>query len=530
MNLPLVLDIALGLIFIFLILSLLASEIQELITTLLQWRAEHLKKSIENLLTGNPGNSSERTSNLRNSSEQEQFANELYRSPLIKALNQEAKGRISRFFRQISHSIGAAYRAITRTRNVFGDDQHSGPSYMPAETFAVALLQKLDIELLGQALSKQTITEFIEEKLNLIEDVLMSLRNSVGDDSLLANEFEGLKQNLRQISADFIQRRTGLSVSLDQAIEQLSRFIDNTEMLLVEDNHCKEIIRSRLPYLRQAILLRKLEPTIAETLNYIFDPAHQDQLPPLVREVLTQIQRKNPELPEELKRSLMSLAKQAQVKADNLDQGVLQLQREVEAWFNRSMERASGVYRRNAKGVAILIGFLLATAANADTFHIINRLAKDSFLRSAVTQAASQVISETQTAATLGTLNPAAPAGETAANAPPLAPAVELDRSAAGASAESAEALQTDLQAVRIAVDRALEGLLLPIGWSETNLQEQRLAETAWGIPFLQRFLGWFISGIALSMGANFWYDLLGRVIRVRSTGRPRNASTEDID
>lgn len=43
MNLPFILDVAIGLIFIYLILSLLASEIQELIATVFQWRAEHLK-------------------------------------------------------------------------------------------------------------------------------------------------------------------------------------------------------------------------------------------------------------------------------------------------------------------------------------------------------------------------------------------------------------------------------------------------------------------------------------------------------
>ena len=57
MRLPVILDIALGLIFIYLILSLLASEIQELIATILQWRAAHLKKSIEIFLAGDVKNS-----------------------------------------------------------------------------------------------------------------------------------------------------------------------------------------------------------------------------------------------------------------------------------------------------------------------------------------------------------------------------------------------------------------------------------------------------------------------------------------
>ena len=52
MSLPIVLEIAIGLIFIYLTLSLVASEIQEILSALFQWRAEHLKRSIEQLLAG----------------------------------------------------------------------------------------------------------------------------------------------------------------------------------------------------------------------------------------------------------------------------------------------------------------------------------------------------------------------------------------------------------------------------------------------------------------------------------------------
>ena len=52
MSLPIVLEIAIGLIFVYLTLSLVASEIQEILSALLQWRAEHLKRSIEQLLAG----------------------------------------------------------------------------------------------------------------------------------------------------------------------------------------------------------------------------------------------------------------------------------------------------------------------------------------------------------------------------------------------------------------------------------------------------------------------------------------------
>lgn len=84
MDLPFIIDIVVGLVFIYLILSLLASEIQELTATLLQWRAKHLKDSIENLLSGGEGTGEEaRVKGL---------ANRIYSDPLVENVNQVAKG------------------------------------------------------------------------------------------------------------------------------------------------------------------------------------------------------------------------------------------------------------------------------------------------------------------------------------------------------------------------------------------------------------------------------------------------------
>ncbi|MEI6380393.1 MAG: hypothetical protein WCO81_05850 [Cyanobacteriota bacterium ELA615] len=51
-SLPIILEVVIGLSFLYLILSLLASEIQESFTAFLQWRAKHLKKSIYRMLGG----------------------------------------------------------------------------------------------------------------------------------------------------------------------------------------------------------------------------------------------------------------------------------------------------------------------------------------------------------------------------------------------------------------------------------------------------------------------------------------------
>lgn len=119
MNLPVIIDIVIGLVFIYMALSLLASEIQELIATVLQWRAEHLKKSIEVLISGG----SEGTQDPMQRQRVRQFANLIYSNPIINDLNQGAKGRLSQFFRSIVRLIGEFYRLVTRTKNVFGKNQ-----------------------------------------------------------------------------------------------------------------------------------------------------------------------------------------------------------------------------------------------------------------------------------------------------------------------------------------------------------------------------------------------------------------------
>ena len=72
-----------------------------------------------------------------------------------------------------------------------------------------------------------------------------------------------------------------------------------------------------------------------------------------------------------------------------------------------------------------------------------------------------------------------------------------------------------------------------PLGWNESIRQQQIPPEQSVQIPglnreignpllYLKRLLGWLISGIAISMGASFWYDLLRKVIDVKNTGDKR--------
>lgn len=558
MSLPIVLEIAIGLIFIYLTLSLVASEIQEILSALFQWRAEHLKRSIEQLLAGDVSSSSDRfiestdkstdkstnrndltsagkASHHRQLSAREQFrenrraakqlADKLYASPLIEDLNYEATGGISGVLRSILHTIGKVYRVVTFSRNVFGE-KTSGPSYIPSETFATSLIERLRLEDFQRLLIRSRFDEFLRKEVRLpLHNTVNELRARLANEELMAAELLYFDQSIDQIMAELSARRLTLESAIAQVISQLRAFekmaADQPWDLLNADESAVRSFLNRLQYLRTGIsaqvdshasqsegangtqsgaLTARLRPSLSD-LTALLDPnspTYAELVALAQREgaaVQSLLQRLQTEvIPPKLRASLTTLAHRAEAKVQAAGSEINQFQQEIESWFNHGMERASGVYRRNVKGVGLLIGLAIAFTLNADTFYMFHRLSTDQAIRSSILQTADQL--EVRSLSSTEEL------------------ADELSIS------ELSERLETDLRSVGIAVEETLSDYPLPIGRSEAMLAAQQAAESNWPIPLIpQRVLGWAITALALSMGASFWFDLLRKVTSVRSSG-----------
>jgi phosphoribosylformylglycinamidine (FGAM) synthase PurS component len=522
MNLPLVLDIATSLIFIYLIFSLLASEIQELLSTILQWRAIHLRKSIEILLTG--GDDSLEKERIK------AIVDDLYNNPLIQNINQESKKGIENLSRYLIWQTGRFYRMLTHQETTnFGQqlrqdktvkDKHTAPSYIHSETFAVTLLAQLNMGKLAQKISNIKLINFKEQEIKLeIENNISLLNVSETTRSALKAELSKLGKKIDNIFLYFKAGKMTLMSSLHQIEFAVEKYLATSENHFAPDEATsKEQFIEEITALKQYIftnpeeLVKRLKPGLAEIIN-ILNKGEQ-----AYKEVKATIQDKNSEvyiayqkieeeigqliskLPESARESLCILAERAQIKANTVEDELNQFKKEIEVWFERSMERASGVYKRNAKGVAFLIGLFIATAANADTFHIINRLAKDTPLRQVITQNAGQLVSEEN------------------------CPTTEAQDSSK--SDPTKESL-SKLDCLRNQVNQSLEHIAFPIGRSTENLQQQEDESKGWFFPPLRRFLGWILSGVAISMGAPFWFELLNKIINVRNTGPKPVASTK---
>lgn len=175
-----------------------------------------------------------------------------------------------------------------------------------------------------------------------------------------------------------------------------------------------------------------------------------------------------------------------QLNLDNVAIQMDQLQGEIAHWMDRSMDRASGVYKRNAKLVAFLIGLTMAIASNADTFEMVDQLSKEPTLRNSIASLVEKLPVD-QAFDEKGRLNP-----------------------------DVAQELNQAYPA-------------LPMGWTEKSRRELSQATDPRQIEtitvYVKHILGWGLTGMAISMGAAFWYDILGKVMNIKNVGK-RSADT----
>lgn len=504
MNLPLVLDVAIGLIFIYLILSLLASEIQELITTLLQWRAVHLKKSIENLLMGEEGTPEE-------VEKVKEIVDTLYGNPLIENINQQAKEGIESLFRELAWQLSKIFRKIQKQEsNIFGKNEQtqkekrSGPSYIPSETFATTLLERLNIPELTQKITAVNLIRFKEEEIK--SEILKAIRDenlkiSQETREKLGVELDRLGKKLDKITSYYELQKASLTNSLKWIETEIKGYVASsvTHFTNEEESGSKEQFETEINSLQEELFIdfdaleKRLKAGLTEVIYELETGGRlYKQLKDGLTDPTSELYKKYEELegdageligklPTSVRKSLSALGRRAQINTAKVDQELKQFQKEVENWFDRSMDRASGVYKRNAKGVAFLIGIFLAFAANADTLHIVDRLSKDTAVRTAITRYAGSAVSNCST---------------------------------------------SELECIRDQVNQNIDAL--PIGRSSTTITEQDKESQGWLFPPFKRILGWILSGFAISMGAPFWFELLGKIVNVRNTGPKPQSSTDD--
>lgn len=158
---------------------------------------------------------------------------------------------------------------------------------------------------------------------------------------------------------------------------------------------------------------------------------------------------------------------------DTAEGSLVRMQKNLEDWYDSAMDRVSGGYKRHTQKVLIALGLVLAVLANVDAIAVAKRLYQDKPVRDAVVQQATAYT-----------------------------------------------AAHPDDTKTIAAFQAQLDALPLPIGWPRPCPQGF--------VGYATMILGWLVTGLAISLGAPFWFDLLNKFMVIRATVKPKEKSPEE--
>lgn len=159
------------------------------------------------------------------------------------------------------------------------------------------------------------------------------------------------------------------------------------------------------------------------------------------------------------------------------------LRANVATWFDSAMDRVSGAYKRRLQLISFLVGFAVASLLNADSFTVAKALWADGPLRSQVADISYQMVGGS-----------------------------EADEEKLKALSGSLAKLRDDLRP-------------LPIGWIDSPARPDHGWSSGWQ-GWLAKILGWLFTSAAIMLSAPFWFDLLGKFVKLRASGnKPQQSS-----
>ncbi|SFD98938.1 hypothetical protein SAMN05518672_10457 [Chitinophaga sp. CF118] len=159
------------------------------------------------------------------------------------------------------------------------------------------------------------------------------------------------------------------------------------------------------------------------------------------------------------------------------------LQENLEKWFDSSMDRVSGWYKRSTQWILFMIGLIAAIGLNINTIAIADYLFRNEDARKLIV-----------------------------------------------ARAENAA---KDTSLVQMSFDKAqseLAELKLPMGWENGIIAARNNDNSKFKIwnHLAVPVLGWLLTAFAAALGAPFWFDLLNKVMVIRATVKPAEKSGEE--
>ncbi len=202
---------------------------------------------------------------------------------------------------------------------------------------------------------------------------------------------------------------------------------------------------------------------------------------------------------------------------DNSNYELEKFHKKLEGWFEETMNRASGWYKKQSQIITLLIGFTIAVVFNVDTIKIVKQLSKDKDAAKKMTELSVQYVNTHKDS--LGHLSEEhdSIAQTFFLRADSL---VKTDVSTANQIIglgwhypDTVDILcnKTIKNHEKCEVPRVLRKEPIQTNWDKIKYVSSKFN--------FRTILGFLLTALAISFGAPFWFDLLNKIVSIRGSG-----------
>ena len=448
-----ILDTVIGVVVIFLQLSLVCTAINEFVALCLRKRAKELEKGIRTLLTS------------------PQLVDKFYAHPLIQGLRPDERK----------------------------------PSYIPSRTFALALMDIVRRQSFDGAVTAATQAVAEREKERVMAQATVDAAtirlqtahaNGMAAAAALSTTTPPTPEATKA-AEDATTQEAAAQTAKNDADTQLTaataakikarEFLDQTTADAQAAKDAEAAAQAAEKAAKENPSKKDLQKAAAAARKSANEAA--DKLAPSASSLLTEARDhvadvQSAMVPPELKTALLALL-------DNAGANLNKAQANLEQWFDDSMDRVSGVYKRKSHVFIGIIAVIVVLLANVDTLLVANSLSHDKAVRDSLVAAAPELAKQAPTATPTPTPTPtpspnpqANASGGSGAGAGSGAGTKAGNTGASGGNSSASTKPEPSITSIKASLDE-LNKLGLPIGYVrvctrvEESVVDSCITETA---------------------------------------------------
>jgi hypothetical protein len=375
-----------------------------------------------------------------------------------------------------------------------GKDNDNKPSYIPSSEFSQAMIDILSATGTEPSLIQQQLYKLYSEAQSLPKKKRNDARWRV---SLMLGMI----------------RKALVSESGEEALTEILDTVKNDLLTLGQDI---PRLQGSVDSLFDAIRVQKQQINDALVKLSFKEDTSNDETINKIRAGVTALSITHPQLKQTLYAIMNSMPKSIWQKENELEL----VRNNIEEWFNNTMNRLTGWYKRRCLITTLLVGILLASIVNVDSINLITRLWREPDLRIAILSNIETILTQENSAST--------GLGQLAAIQQQFSE-ISLPVGWLGSPISLSSDQVTNLPVTCTLFplqENQLYGILISGECYQIINSPQVTDLTGW----LIKLAGILISGAAASPGASFWFDILKKIINVRLSGaKPSESKTKAI-